>query len=339
MENSLRLSQTAEMRLRAIEDRFEVGTWSWDISSCVVAWSPGLYKILGVDPAVVVPSLDFYQSLVHPDDQLDFSDATGLASTKRLQDRTFRIIRPDGTLRWLRSKGQPIFDRSGAIVAMFGVAADVTEFKLMEEDRDRRADLNRSLTQLLGGNVWRAYPNGRLIETAGWSKLTGDSPSQARDWDNLASVHPEDRGLFRKAWSLAIETREKFEACMRVRTVNGNYVRLKNVAVPLMSEDDSIVEWIGCASFVENVGTKSGTLDVQAEQIRAARAMLGWSASQLSRSSGVSFSTVRRMEISTENIRSVSLSRVLSCLEAEGVRFSTSFDGTRSVAWGSGNLR
>ncbi|MDQ1184318.1 PAS domain-containing protein [Agrobacterium larrymoorei] len=332
MENALRLSQTAEMRLRAIEDRFEIGTWSWEISSSVVTWSPGLYKILGVDPAVVVPSLDFYQSLVHPDDQLDFSDATGLASEKRLQDRTFRIIRPDGTLRWLRSKGQPIFDRGGGIVAMFGVAADVTESRLVEEDRKRKADLNHCFAQLLGGNLWRAYSDGRLIETTGWSKLTGESPSQARNWDNLSSIHPDDRNLFREAWSLAIETRSKFEACIRVKTVEGSYVRLKNVAVPLMLEEGSLVEWIGCASFAENVETRSGTLDIQAEQIRAARAMLGWSALQLSRNSGVSFSTVRRIEVSTENIRSVSLCRIRSCLEAEGVRFSSSFDGTMSVS-------
>jgi len=117
-----------------------------------------------------------------------------------------------------------------------------------------------------------------LIETTGWSKLTGESPSQARNWDNLSPIHPDDRNLFREAWSLAIETRSKFEACIRVKTVEGNYVRLKNVALPLMSEEGSLVEWIGCASFAENVETRSGTLDIQAEQIRAARTMLGWSA-------------------------------------------------------------
>lgn len=332
MEKVSRFSQSVEMRLRAIEDRFEIGTWNWDISSSTVTWSPGLYKILGVDPAVVVPSLDFYQSLVHPDDQIDFSDATGLATEKRLQDRTFRIIRPDGTLRWLRSKGQPLFDRTGAIVAMFGVAADVTEFKLIEAERKRQADLNRAFINLVGGKIWRAYPDGRLIETTGWSKITGDNPSQARDWDKLASIHPDDRDLFRDAWSRAIETRSKFEACIRVKTVEGSYVRLRNNAVPLISDEGVLIEWVGCASYLDNDEEISATVEFDAMQIRAARAMLGWSALELSRKSGVSFSTVRRMEVSTENIRSTSIAGVRSCLEDQGVRFYSSLDGTLSVA-------
>ena len=39
------------MRLRVIEDKFSIGTWSWDLDTSEVTWSTGLFRILGLDPA------------------------------------------------------------------------------------------------------------------------------------------------------------------------------------------------------------------------------------------------------------------------------------------------
>ncbi|KIP99529.1 hypothetical protein RU07_18755 [Agrobacterium tumefaciens] len=56
-------------------------------------------------------------------------------------------------------------------------------------------------------------------------------------------------------------------------------------------------------------------------QIRGARALLGWSAAELAEHSGVSFSTIRRMEISAETVRKEALSRVRDTLKRAGVNF------------------
>ncbi|MBM7043700.1 MULTISPECIES: helix-turn-helix transcriptional regulator [Rhizobium] len=69
-------------------------------------------------------------------------------------------------------------------------------------------------------------------------------------------------------------------------------------------------------------------------QIRAARAMLGWSGSQLAKKADISFSTIRRMEISTAKVRNEALTRVRQAFELEGIRFLRDGKGRISVGLG-----
>ncbi|MBN7808377.1 PAS domain-containing protein [Agrobacterium rosae] len=321
MPNSKRASMSADTKLRTVEEKFNIGTWSWDLKTSEVTWSQGMFRIVGMDPSTIVPSVDVYQSLVHPDDQLDFSNAIGLATGKVLQDRTFRIIRPDGSMRWVRSKGQPYFDRAGTAISMFGVIADVTEIQTMQISSARDAALRSALIALLGGQVWRAHPDGKLVETTDWSKLTGQTPAEARDWEKLAAIHPEDRQTFRDAWSLAIANKDRFDVTMRVRNLEGRYVRLNGHAVPIVGDDGKVEEWLGYTQYGGVPAARDEDFVLGPAQIRGARALLGWSAVELAKHSGVSFSTIRRMEIATETVRKDALSRVRDALKRAGVNF------------------
>lgn len=70
---------------------------------------------------------------------------------------------------------------------------------------------------------------------------------------------------------------------------------------------------------------------VEAPHIRAARALLGWSAQQLADVSKVSFSTVRRMEVDTGSVRAEAINRVKDTLEFYGIRFLLTADDHLSV--------
>lgn len=320
------------MKLRAIEERFNIGTWSWNLKTGEIGWSSGMFRIVGLEPSSIVPTLDLYQSLVHPDDQLDFSNAVGLAQEKRLQDRTFRIIRPDGSLRWLRSKGQPYFDRDGTAAAMFGVIADVTDMQELAADTQQQASLRQAFARLLGGQVWRAYPDGKLVETTEWSKLTGQTPAEARDWEKLAAIHPDDRKTFRDAWATAISTGQQFQVTMRVKNLDGHYVKLTGTAIAIRDADGAIREWVGYTSYNDTEAVRPmGEKRLDPAQIRGARAMLGWSAAQLAKKAGISFSTIRRMELSTVKVRKEAIARVRQTFELEGVRFLCDDKGGISV--------
>lgn len=320
------------MRLRVIEDKFSIGTWSWDLDTSEITWSPGLFRILGLDAATVVPTIDLYQSLVHPDDQLDFSNAIGLAADRRLQDRTFRIIRPDGSLRWLRSKGQPHFDRNGRPVAMFGVITDVTDVQELRTTLDLETMWRQALSRLLGDHIWRAYPNGKLVETTEWSKLTGQSPAEARNWDELAAIHPDDRKTFLDAWETAVATEKEYQATIRVLTVKGDYVTLTGRVLPVRGPSGEIQEWIGCTTYEHDARPQPRqTAPLHAAQVRAARALLNWSAPTLAREAQVSFSTVRRMEITTAGVRPENLRKVREVFELKSVRFFHDGEGRACI--------
>lgn len=324
--------KTADAKLRLLEDKLSVGTWTWDLVSNELNWSYGLFRMLGIDPFSVVPTFDLFQSLIHPDDQLEFDNSVGLASDKRIKSRRFRVIRPDGSLRWFLSKAEPHMDRNGSTLFLFGVVADVTAEEETRANLVAEEKISSTLTRLLKGKVWRAHPNGKLIETADWMRLTGETAAQAHDWEALAAVHPDDRQAFRDAWKQAIATGGEYALTMRVRTLSGEYVCTASRAMPLIAADGRIEQWIGHSVFVDPPGQPvTAVTPLCAAQIRAARGFLNWSAQELAEHSGVSFSTIRRMELSTSTVRPDSVVAVQATFEKHGLTFTRNPSGGLSI--------
>jgi DNA-binding Xre family transcriptional regulator len=115
--------------------------------------------------------------------------------------------------------------------------------------------------------------------------------------------------------------------------------------VPIAAEDGSIREWIGTCTRVRNptlqrdasnggtepIADQADENPIAAWQVRAARAIVRWSAGELAAASGVSLSTVRRIEEGHgTNVRL--LAAVRSTLEQAGVQFHVAPDGTRGVS-------
>ncbi|MDM9621930.1 hypothetical protein A6U87_20545 [Rhizobium sp. AC44/96] len=328
-----RLLKSADAKLRLLEEKLNVGTWSWRLQTSEVVWSQGLFRILGFDPFSVIPTLDLYQSLVHPDDQIKFDDAVGLASDKRLQNRRFRVIRPDGSLRWLLSKAQPHLDRNGTPILLFGVIVDVTDEEESKASIETDAKVAGILTQLLKGKVWRATSTGKLIETADWTQLTGETAAQAHDWSALAAIHPDDREQFRNSWKMALNTRTEYSSRFRVRTRAGQYVVRASRAMPLIGSSREIEQWIGYSVVDAAAASKPGEANLCSAQIRAARGFLDWTAQELANQSGVSFSTIRRMEAAHTSVRSESVQQVRATFEARGLVFRTDENGHVSIGF------
>jgi PAS domain S-box-containing protein len=85
-------------------------------------------------------SLSFVEAIV-PEDRARVVSALGEMATL---NQEYRIIRPDGTMRWVHARGFPVRDETGAILRVVGIATDVTRQKLAEEGlRFARAELEQ----------------------------------------------------------------------------------------------------------------------------------------------------------------------------------------------------
>jgi len=154
-EHALRESET---KYRIISDN--AYDWEWWISpdGRFIHMSPSCTRITGHDPAEFSGELDLVEKIVHPDDRPVF------AAHRAEVDRTleggsveFRIVRPDGTHRWVSHACQPVFDETGRFLGHRGSNRDVTERKEAEEALRRSEETLRELsTQLL-----RAQEEGR----------------------------------------------------------------------------------------------------------------------------------------------------------------------------------
>jgi PAS domain S-box-containing protein len=105
-----------------------MGVWDWDISSGKVQWAGEHASLFGVEMESFGGTIDDVQSYVHPDDR-----EKGMQVFQRtlegLQDfdNTYRVIWPDGSVRWLRSSGKLICGTNGDPERIIGVTRDITE--------------------------------------------------------------------------------------------------------------------------------------------------------------------------------------------------------------------
>ena len=330
---SISTAKTSENRVQLLESLLGAGIWTYDMQSRGVTWSVGLFRLIGVDPGAVAASTDLYASLVHPDDRLSHEEIVELARLGQLSPRRFRMIRPDGRLIWLESTMDRKYDRDGRMAVLHGVVQDVTAHQTISADLGRVVKVNTSLRKIAGGDFWRANPEGKLLDFSSWARFTGQTPDQLRDYDQLSAVHPDDRRTFRTVWASGISTKEKIELSVRVRRHDGVYQRFMSKIVPVMDADGLVQEWHGISWPVDDVGdVRRATMALESAHLRAARALLDWSAQDLAAASDVSFSTVRRMEMDSSTVKADSVEKVRKTLESRGVQFLLTPDGRMSLA-------
>ncbi|MCA9559710.1 MAG: PAS domain-containing protein, partial [Myxococcales bacterium] len=128
----------------------ELGLWSWEIASGDLYWSPLTYRLHGVSPDTFEPSFEAFLELVHPDDRERVRRSiTGTLDGGPAYATDLRIIRPDGSVRLLGTRGELERDDAGLPLRMVGVVHDLTD---LLEARARRASarLNEALQRFAG---------------------------------------------------------------------------------------------------------------------------------------------------------------------------------------------
>lgn len=116
----------------ALEDSCVVGVWDWDIVRHVVVYDACAARLLAGDPDLAETELsgNAAMSTVHPADHAWLIEQIQQASrTSGLVIAEYRVIAPDGTVRWLLSRGRTFEDPNGRPVRCRGVIIDITELQ------------------------------------------------------------------------------------------------------------------------------------------------------------------------------------------------------------------
>ncbi len=322
--------------LRLIED-YGVGTWTWDLDTAEVTWSAGMSRILGVDHATTKQTLERYEQLLHPEDRPEFRNPARVASSGVMADREYRVLRPSGELRWVRSFGTLIHSRDGRPERLIGVGFDITEVRLGLQALQQRDGLVDAIRELFDVIIWSTNATGEITDEVEWWRTTGQR-GRVDGWHRLDVVHADDRQRAREAWDEALRNRRHYVAAYRVLW-GESYVPVVSRAVPFFDRHGGVDGWIGFTARQDgsrtfDLGLPEGAVQpLTPGQVRAARGYLGWSAEQLAEHAGVSFSTVRRVETPGERgVREQSISAIRKALERAGIGFTTGPDGRTGVS-------
>ncbi|HYL28894.1 MAG TPA: MASE1 domain-containing protein, partial [Gemmatimonadales bacterium] len=118
----------SEERLRLALDAARMGIWFWSVETNLLVWDERLRQLYGLRPEERVSTYEEFLARVHPDDRALVTDAVRRALEEGGDlDYEFRIVLPDGSVRWITDQGQVGRDGSGRVAYMTGVCMDTTE--------------------------------------------------------------------------------------------------------------------------------------------------------------------------------------------------------------------
>lgn len=130
--------ENSNKALDAAQNIAKIGSWERDLSSQTLAWSEEHYRIFGLIPGEQEVTTELFLSLVHPADREKVGQLSPSIASKITPHFSvdFRIIRPDGTERFIHGEGEAVYNSQGTPVSMRGTSQDITERKRAEEALD-----------------------------------------------------------------------------------------------------------------------------------------------------------------------------------------------------------
>ena len=126
------------------------GSWTWRVPDWfAVEVSEEFYRIFGFDPAEGAPTREEYLERVHPEDRLKWTSITERAIVEKANyDHEFRILLPNGKVKWIRTVGHPVLSNIGDLVGFVGSSTDITALKSAEQEREKLRQLEADLAHI-----------------------------------------------------------------------------------------------------------------------------------------------------------------------------------------------
>src|SRR5262245_37569825 len=158
----------SEERLRLALESGRMGVWERDTRTNAVKWSKETYTIMGISPLSLEPHDHTWADRVHPDDLPVANEEMRKAIEEKRDFRyEYRIIWPDGSVRWVEGHGKPVYDEDGQCLKVSGLIVDITETKRAELNTQFINQLDFELSQIADADEIIRLATCRLGEYLG----------------------------------------------------------------------------------------------------------------------------------------------------------------------------
>jgi len=284
---------------RFLEEKLAAGIWHYNVFTRQMHWSRGFHELLGLNPGTVAPSIEEFNRRVHPDDRPLRRDVGDMLLDGLPLDREFRVVKPNGRLRWVHDQAEILLNEVGEPAKILGVTLDIT--KNYESLQPLRAGVERydALIRAIDGLVWSANSDGCITSLQNWKTngLSGPLLVYGHGWVDL--LHEEERDTALRNWLVSVEAGRPYKVEHRLLQPDGAYRWFRCSAVPILTPEGSIQEWMGTSTDIHDqklLDFSAAPPRLTGAQMRGARGVLNWSVRQLANRAGVSPGVVRRLE-------------------------------------------
>lgn len=142
------MQRETELRFRQVTDNIRDVFWLTDPAKSEMLYvSPAYEAIWGRTVHTLYSSPLDWLNAIHPEDRERVAVAARMKQITGRYDETFRIVRPDGSVRWVRDRAFPVHDEQQRVVRVAGVAEDVTESTRVADELERTIEKLRHAVQ------------------------------------------------------------------------------------------------------------------------------------------------------------------------------------------------
>ena len=259
-----------EQTLRASQERLilanqvgKIGSCEWDFASGKLTWSEEMEALFHLAPGSFEGSYEHWLKRVHPEDRASADMAAQNTFNLGIDfDTEFRILLPDGSVRWVVGKAQVFNDFSGKPYRLIGVNMDITDRKKVEEELRTSAErLSLALSAAkMGDWSWDAATDMVTLSPRA-AKIFGIPEGTYMSWTQMQNLlHSEDRNRAKIAVEQAIIENSDYDIEYRVIHSSGE---MRWVAVKGRAQYNSCGEVLGMLGVLQDITSRK---QVEAEK-------------------------------------------------------------------------
>ncbi len=218
-----------EDRLRTLTYRLEmatrtagIGVWEWDVQANKIIWDTRMYALYGVNTAEPMDTMAHWKKCIHPEDVEAWQGLEQVMAQKELEYvGEFRILWPDGTIRYIRSNAVILYGLDDNPERIVGVNLDLTDQKKSQESLQRSEATYRALFENAGDAIFLIDLDGSYVRVnSKAAELLGYTVAELTGKKAVDLIVPDqlDKAQDVLARLLAGETIPLYERFFRTKT-------------------------------------------------------------------------------------------------------------------------
>jgi PAS domain S-box-containing protein len=231
-------------------------SWAWQVAGGgPVHLSEEWYRIFGFDIAEGMPAWEKRLQRVHPADRAKWQEVIERAIREKSEyDMEYRILLPDGTVKWINAVGHPVFNASGDLAQFMGTSMDITERKRAEQELRRSENYLAQAQRLTRTGSWVSQVAGKdtIHASQEWYRILGFDPAEGMPSleKRLQRVHPTDRARLQEVIERAIREKSEYELEYRIFLPDGSVKWIHGIGHPIFNASGDLVEFMGSSTDI-----------------------------------------------------------------------------------------
>jgi two-component system sensor kinase FixL len=252
LSDELRESQ---QRMALVTYAANLGMWVWDCAKDEVWMTDNGRALFGFAPGTRL-NREAQTSRVHPEDRAARATAIERAiETQGKYAMEYRVVLPDGTLRWISARGHCMNVGGAKGIRLLGVSMDVTAQKLAQDALRESEARFRTMANTAPVMIWMSGTDKLCIFfNKAWLDFTGRPLEQELGDGWAEGVHREDFDRCFEVYANSFDARQPFTMKYRLRRSDGEYRWVLDNGTPLFAADGTFTGYIGsCIDITEGM--------------------------------------------------------------------------------------